>query len=649
MKIRSRLFLSTIGGSAILFGAVGVILNHLVSSSLEEQMIARMQSQVGMARDLCEASFADRKNKVSHDVKVYSALAQGHLGEGNALVDRIKSITGDYATLFAVTPDGITRTATTVKKEDGSRAVGTSVPTSSPVYQTVMAGNDYVGRATVVGQDYIVAYSPLRGSSGKVEAVLFVGVPEVDRAVLREKLLAAKSCENGFTYALDSSGVLIIHPRDEGKDISGESVGKTMLSSDSGVLRYQPSGKEQNVWKRTVYVHAPSLGWTIATTVPESAIFATATHLTIIIILSILVVIGVFVGISLWIDRSVAAPIRRASEIMKNIAHGEGDLTQRLHIASEDELGELATQFNAFAEKTRASIATVRQHSITVAGSSSQLDALAGSLDKNARTAAEKSNTVAAAAEEMSSGATTVAASVEQSSANLERIAAAVEEMNASIKEIASSSESSRATTEEAYAAAQDAANLVGELANASTEIGKVVEFIVEISEQTKLLALNATIEAARAGEAGKGFAVVAGEVKDLAKGTADATGQISERVKKMRDATDAAVQRITRIHEVIGQVTDVQRSISASVEQQSAATHEITANLSETVTGIHEVSRNVSEVANAAGSVARDIVEIRATGTELESEAKTLRHSSDELSASVKGMQSELGHFKTE
>ena len=677
MKIRTRLQIAILGGSVVLLGGLGIAIDRLVAHSLQERMGAQMKSQVDMARALCDLSFTDRQTKLSHDVEVFADLAQGHysLGRGNQtltginqtdkstatlelpavslnqdghfLVDHAKNVTGDDATLFLVGSQGMYRLTTTVKKSDGSRAIGTFIPSSSPVYQAISSGLSYAGRAVVAGQDYLTAYKPLKDASGKVVLAFFVGVPEVDHETLRSELLATKVGEKGLLYAVNPKGILTIHPTNEGKDISGEPIGKVLLAQKEGTLRYQKEGSTE--WKQTVFTRSETLGWTIAATIPEAEIFATLSRVRTTLIICLALTLLVFAGISTWIDRSVASPIRHASELMRNIAHGDGDLTRRMDVSGRDELSELAERFNTFAEKTRATIVSVRNSTGNMAESVGGLNALAEGLDGDARLSADKSNTVAAAAEEMSVGAATVAAAVEQSGSSLEHVAAAVEEMNSSIKEIARATESSRATGEEAFQAAQEAASLVEELAKASSEIGQVVELIVEISEQTKLLALNATIEAARAGEAGKGFAVVAGEVKELAKGTADATGDISSRVARMRHATDSAVARIGRIREVIGQVTEVQSSISTSVEQQSAATREITSNLAEAVTGIREISRNVGEVASAARTVSQDIAEVRATGNELKSKAGTLRQSSQELSSSMESVRGQLGLFKVD
>ena len=190
----------------------------------------------------------------------------------------------------------------------------------------------------------------------------------------------------------------------------------------------------------------------------------------------------------------------------------------------------------------------IRGNTSTLEATSEAMNAASTELSNDAKNLYTLTNTVAVAAEEMSSNMNAVAAAMEQSNTNVSMVAAATEEMTATINEIASNSDKARIIVAEAVTEAEKASISVGDLGRAAKEINKVTDTITEISEQTNLLALNATIEAARAGEAGKGFAVVANEIKVLAKQTRDSTQDISQQIEGIQQATMQAVGVINNI-----------------------------------------------------------------------------------------------------
>ena len=214
--------------------------------------------------------------------------------------------------------------------------------------------------------------------------------------------------------------------------------------------------------------------------------------------------------------------------------------------------------------------------------------------------------TVAVAAEEMSANMNSVAASTEQMSANVRVVASAVEELTSSIAEVARSAKQAANVAGTAAGLAGDGNAKITEFGAAAGEIGKVIEVIQDIAEQTSLLALNATIEAARAGDAGKGFAVVATEVKELAKQTAAATEDIRRRIEGIQTSTSQAVRSIGEITEVIKKVNEVSRTIASAVEEQSITTREIAKNVAETSTAAQTVARGVAESASVTREIAR-------------------------------------------
>ena len=364
---------------------------------------------------------------------------------------------------------------------------------------------------------------------------------------------------------------------------------------------------------------------------------------------AILVILG---ALSLILAETISKPLKQAAMMLKDIAQGEGDLSNRLPESAKDEVGEMAHWFNTFIEKLQRMIANVAQRADEVASASHTLRTTADGLATGVEEMTHRSNTVAAAteqasanvrnmaagveevsanantvstaSEEVAANLSTVGAAVEQMSGNLSTIASsaeqmtrsvsavatAVEEMSASLNEVSKNASHSARVAGKAAEIANRASGTVNELGKSAQEIGKVVDTIKGIAAQTNLLALNATIEAASAGEAGKGFAVVANEVKELAKQAAAATEEIRAQVETMQRSTRDSVGAIEEIAKVIGDISSTSTTIAAAVEEQTATTNEISRSITEAAHGATDVSKNVQEAASGANEVSRNVQE---------------------------------------
>ncbi|MFQ3788787.1 methyl-accepting chemotaxis protein [Halomonas sp. A29] len=270
-----------------------------------------------------------------------------------------------------------------------------------------------------------------------------------------------------------------------------------------------------------------------------------------------------------WVGTRVSRPLRLLADRMREIASGDGDLTQRLPVRGRDESAKLATQFNAFVDKIHDVLLDVRDSSESV------------------RIAASE---IANGGEDLSRRTEQAAASLQQTSASMEQISATVEHTSASSREANGLSKSAAEVAHRSGETVSQVVETMDEISRSSEKIGEIVKVIDGIAFQTNLLALNASVEAARAGEHGRGFAVVAGEVRQLATRSAEASRDI-------RALIDASTQRVVNGAALVGRAGESMGELVASVNRVANMLGEISMAAGEQSDGIGQVSVAVADL----------------------------------------------------
>ncbi|WP_122053540.1 methyl-accepting chemotaxis protein [Vibrio sp. Evd11] len=315
---------------------------------------------------------------------------------------------------------------------------------------------------------------------------------------------------------------------------------------------------------------------------------------------------------------SIVKPIRQVVERLNDIASGEGDLTQRLEVKSQDEIGQLSQGFNLFLDKLQHTIKEVIQTTEQVASTTSQAKASASSTRESSESQFKEVDLVATAAEEM----TQTSGLVVQ---NAEIAVDAACEANRSAQQGQQVIELSAGEMRKLVDRMSSAVPIVEELAKNNGNITEILSVIEGISEQTNLLALNAAIEAARAGEQGRGFAVVADEVRNLASRTQSSVGEIRAVIDKVHAGTQDVVEAIqegnilandTALHvqkavedlgsifTSIAAISDMNNQIVRAAEEQQSVSGEV----NQSVVNIRDLSAKILDQAAASEQVGSEI-----------------------------------------
>ncbi|NQD37070.1 methyl-accepting chemotaxis protein [Permianibacter sp. IMCC34836] len=324
--------------------------------------------------------------------------------------------------------------------------------------------------------------------------------------------------------------------------------------------------------------------------------------------------------------RALARPIKGVTETLQEIAKGGGDLTRRLPVASEDEIGQLASAFNEFLTRLQNMMKAIAECSAEVNQAAAMTAQLSEKTSQEIAAQQTDIDMVATAVTEMSSAIQEVAGGANQAATAAD---SASNESRGGQKEVNSTVGAIQALATDVQSAAQ----VIRQLADDSAQIGNILDVIRGIAEQTNLLALNAAIEAARAGEQGRGFAVVADEVRNLAQRTHTSTQEIQNMIGAIQASTERAVAAMTtsrgRAEDAVSQadraglslqtittaittISDMNTQIATAVEEQTMVTEELT--------------RNITSIRDVAEMLARGAHDNAGTGSQLKSLADRLQ-----------------------
>ncbi|WP_428034674.1 methyl-accepting chemotaxis protein [Amphritea sp.] len=484
------------------------------------------------------------------------------------------------------------------------------------------AGDD----ATFVG-----TAKTITDNSGKV-----IGVQSMDVSVkqLTEIVQQIKIGERGHILLIEDNGTVLVDPlfpEHNFKKIGelNSPLFKQLVSVDSGLLEVERNGEHY----LAKVVKSPALGWRFVALVPSSEVYQTANNIAWLSLVIAALLIALFIIIGAFFSTLITRPIDSVAAVLKSIAEGEGDLTTRLPIASNDEVGELSRSFNQFIEKLQSII--------------QQIVGLSGDLKSSADAAAESARNSMDEVKLQLDQITLVATSVEEMSAATQDIAVNAENTSHAASESARFSQQGQAVVMKARDSIGDlagevstASQVILKLSEHSQQINSILGTIQGIAEQTNLLALNAAIEAARAGDNGRGFAVVADEVRSLSQKTTVSTDDIRNMIATLQSTMQQAVA-IMASSETMAQ---------NSVAQANQAYEQLVL-ITDSVNNISDMSAQIAtateEQSMVNSGIAENTSQIKMIADQMFDNADTRLERSRQLHTLSEGMHGQVGLFK--
>ncbi|MGF1723510.1 methyl-accepting chemotaxis protein [Photobacterium nomapromontoriensis] len=438
------------------------------------------------------------------------------------------------------------------------------------------------------------------------------------------KDILAINQEGMYAVLIDGEGEIIAHP-----DASLTLKPSTIINSSLTPSHLQALSRNSELEPMTiskvenlVQISAvPGTDWYFMLILDQNKFFKQVDEALLDSLLSTLIQIIIVICAALFLVGRALNPLNQLSEAMKDLSQGNGDLTHRLHIDQDDEIGRLGRHVNAFIEKLH----------ISVTGISGATEELSVQAKSSYDVACQASQAIQVQLGEISQVATAIhemSATAQEVASHAEQTASAAVASNQSCNEGKAVITRNQQSITQLATHVEDAATIIRELDSNAQGINTILSTIQGIAEQTNLLALNAAIEAARAGEQGRGFAVVADEVRVLSQRTHSSTQEIHGMIETLQRNTQIAVATmeqsqtmatesvdeannataaLEKITESIEHISDMSTQISSAAEEQRAVTEEISRNTQ----AVNDLSERLSQEAQKSQVLAKDLNEV--------------------------------------
>lgn len=422
--------------------------------------------------------------------------------------------------------------------------------------------------------------------------------------------------DNGWAYIFDQDGTIYAHPNrdyilDQANIFSGDLINAGQAVRELGVGNTGTVGFElEGTARISGLAPVSSTGWIVGVGAFESDGLKNVYQLRNFLLAISLAFVAMGVVVAVIIAGQIAKPLQQVQQVVEAVA--EGDLTQTSQVHSNDEIGRVATALNATVENLRHVIGLVADSTNELAGTSQQMAAASEEVSASIEEVASTTNQFSSALDVMNKNSQ----SLGETADNISKQALQGED---AIEDIVKQMNGLRDNT-------QHLSDDITKLGTLSNEVGKIVDVISAIADQTNLLALNAAIEAARAGEHGRGFAVVADEVRKLAEQSSAATSEITSLISQIQggisstvSGMDHSTNQATHAMDSVDKSGQILRSILRAVEGIVGQVQEISALIEQTNSGGHEIASATEEQAASIQQVSNSAQDLTDMGAKLQ------------------------------
>ena len=624
--------------------------SHILEREIKDGVVTTVKQDVALAMDTVELFDKDNVNsaetllsvfkeiagKISSDHQMsktgnYEALelvSQGGVLNNNYdIIDKFsRASKGGVSTIFAKSGDSFLRVSTSITQPDGSKAVGTLLDKSSPVFKSVMNKDRYVGVVNLFGHNYMSIYEPIINGSDVI-GILYVGYDFTEGLEDLQKTMAQmKLGERGYFSIFNTkTNVYDIHPKLAGKAPEGQlkDIVDDIVKTKEGVKLINVDGVERVV----AFEPFDKLNWIVlGSAITDDFLTPLKVVSKNFIIASIIVTLLLIIVSIFLLKKLVANPIDRLGANLNAIT---SDFTLKIPIYGKDEIAKISNDINNFIERIRVLISDTKNLSSensSVANELSSTSLQTGKRVEESTQIVEETNQRCKSMQEAMKESLSIAQvgkdDLQKASTHIKTATEAIRSLSSQIIDSAN--------------VENQMAGKIEQLSRDAEQVKSVLVVINDIADQTNLLALNAAIEAARAGEHGRGFAVVADEVRQLAERTQKSLTEINATINVIVQAINDSSEQMGINSKQIQELTHVASNVEKTINDMSATMNNAIAMSDKTMQDYIATGKNVNEIMDGISDINQISSENARSVEEIASAAEHLNKMTDALNSKL-------------